>query len=53
MSKSVLKTNIKRNPKFLYYCGTDSNGNIEIFEAELNRKGGTKKENRKKKKQSK
>jgi hypothetical protein len=37
MGKIILKTEIKRESGKLYYCGTDSNGNITINEAEMAR----------------
>ena len=40
--KTILKTSIKRESGKLYYCGTDSNGNITIGES-LMARGGKKK----------
>jgi len=45
MGKVILKTEIKREPGKLYYCGTDSNGNISVCEAQMAR-GGKKKKKR-------
>jgi len=33
MGKVILKTEIKREQGKLYYCGTDSNGNVTVCEA--------------------
>lgn len=37
MGKLILKTEIKRMPGMLYYCGTDSNGCVTICEAVMAR----------------
>ncbi|MCK5176692.1 MAG: hypothetical protein KAQ92_03130 [Candidatus Aenigmarchaeota archaeon] len=39
----ILKTSIKREKGFLYFCGTDEEGNLTIGEVEMAR-GGKKKE---------
>lgn len=39
MGTPILETNIKRDPKKLYYCGTDKNGCILVCESIMNRKG--------------
>ena len=43
MGKVIATTEIKREPGFLYYCGTDSNGYITVCSAILNRGGRKKK----------
>jgi len=35
--KIILKTNIKREPGFLYYCGTSEDGNLTIGKSEMAR----------------
>ena len=45
MGRIILKTEIKRESGMLYYCGTDSNGNITVCEAKMSR-GGRKKKRR-------
>lgn len=37
MGKEILKTEIKRKPGFLYYCGTSKDGNLVVCEAEMAR----------------
>ena len=37
MGKAILKTNIKREKEKLYYCGTDTEGNILVCEAVMKR----------------
>ena len=37
MGKQILSTDIKRQLGMLYYCGTDSNGNISVCEAKMSR----------------
>lgn len=46
MGKEILKTNIKREQGKLYYCSTDDKGNITICEAQMARKGKSKKKNK-------
>ncbi len=48
MGKIILKTDIKREAGFLYYCGTDKNGNIAVGRAEMARGGKKKKKSSKK-----
>jgi hypothetical protein len=43
MGKQLLKTDIKREPQMLYYCGTSSEGNITVCCAEMKRGGKAKK----------
>jgi len=45
MGKVILKTEIKREKGKLYYCSTDSNGNLTVCESEMarGRKKGKKK----------
>lgn len=45
MGTTILKTNIKREKGFLYYCGTDKDGNIAVGKAKMarGRKGKKKK----------
>jgi hypothetical protein len=43
MRKTILKTDIKREPGKLYFCGTDDNGCIMLCETEMARKGKSKK----------
>jgi len=43
MKKELLKTNIKRESGKLYYCGTDSKGNIIVCETEMKHSGRKKK----------
>jgi len=45
MGKVLIKTDIKREQGFLYYCGTDSKGNITVCSAVMAR-GGKKKKKR-------
>ena len=35
--KIILKTNIKREKGFLYFCGTDNDGNLTIGQSEMAR----------------
>lgn len=42
MSKILMTTNLKRESGKLYFCGTDSNGNLTVCEA-IMRRGGRKK----------
>ena len=37
--KILLKTDIPREAGFLYFCGTDKDGNITVNKTEMNRKG--------------
>lgn len=37
MGEVILKTDIKREQGFLYYTGTDSNGNITVCKAVMAR----------------
>jgi len=37
MGKIILKTEIPREKGWLYYCGTDSTGNITLCKAEMAR----------------
>jgi hypothetical protein len=37
MGETILKTNIKREPGYLYYTGTDDNGNIILCKTEMAR----------------
>lgn len=43
MGKTILKTDIRREKNMLYYCGTDSDGNVTVCEAEMARHGKKKK----------
>jgi len=43
MGEDILKTNIKREKNWLYYCGTDEFGNIKVCKAEMSHKGRPKK----------
>ena len=43
MGRTLVKTNIKRQPGMLYYCGTASDGYITLCEAEMARGGKKKK----------
>jgi hypothetical protein len=43
MGTIISKTTIKRKAGFLYYCGTDKDGNITICEAQMSRGGKKKK----------
>lgn len=42
MAEVILKTNIKREEGYLYFCATDGNGNIVVCKAKMAR--GKKKE---------
>ena len=42
MSKIILRTELPREQGKLYFCGTDSNGNLTVCETEMKR-GGKKK----------
>ena len=44
--KIILKTDIKREPGFLYFCSTDNKGNLTIGRSEMAR--GKKKSKKKK-----
>jgi len=44
--KTILKTDIKREKGFLYFCGTDEKGNLTIGRSEMAR--GKKKSKKKK-----
>ncbi len=47
MGETLLKTEIKRDNKYLYYCGTDKKtGNIIVCRVEMKR-GGTNTKNKK------
>ncbi len=35
MKKTILKTEIKREKGFLYFCGTDEDGNITVCQTEM------------------
>ena len=37
MGKVILKTDIKREKGFLYYCSSDDDGNITVCKAEMSR----------------
>ena len=54
MGKIIVKSgqvlDVKRESGFLYYCGTDKNGNIVVGRAEMARGRKTKKKSKKKKK---
>lgn len=39
MGEEILKTNIKRDKGYLYYCGTDEQGNIVVCKALMSHKG--------------
>lgn len=39
MGETILKTNIKREAGFLYYVGTDSEGNLIVCKAKMARGG--------------
>ena len=43
MGETILKTNFKREVGYLYYCGTDSSGNITVCKAKMQRGGKKKK----------
>lgn len=43
MGKVIVKTNLKREPGKLYYCGTSSDGFITLCEAIMARGGKKKK----------
>lgn len=43
VKQSVLKTDIPREKNFIYYCGTDNKGNIEVFKSPMARGGRGKK----------
>lgn len=43
MGETVLETNIKREKDMIYYCGTDSKGNILVCKSKMAR-GRKKKE---------
>ena len=43
MGKCILKTTLKREKGKLYYCATDSEGNITVCEAIMSRGGRKKK----------
>jgi len=47
MGKSLLKTDIKREPEKLYYCSTSPDGYIIVCEAMLSRKGKVKSKEKK------
>ncbi|MBU1121056.1 hypothetical protein KJ660_04225 [Candidatus Micrarchaeota archaeon] len=46
MGKTILKTDIKREEGFLFYCGTDDNGNITVCKTEMARGRKKKKANK-------
>lgn len=37
MGKTILKTDLKRESGKLYYCGTDTSGNITVNETKMSR----------------
>ena len=37
VKKIILKTNIKREPNKLYFCGTDENNNLLVCETMMTR----------------
>ncbi len=41
--KTILKTDIKREKGFLYFCGTSDDGNLTIGRSEMARGGKKKK----------
>jgi hypothetical protein len=43
MGETILVTNLKRKPGYLYYCATDKDGNITLNEALMARGGKSKK----------
>ena len=43
MAKVILKTNLPREKGKLYFCGTDSDGNLTVCEAIMQRGGRKKK----------
>lgn len=43
MTETVFKTNVKREKGFLYFCGTDDEGNIVVCRTKMAR--GRKKKN--------
>ncbi len=45
--KIILKTDIKREPGFLYYCATSDDGNLTIGKSEMARGGKKKKKGKK------
>ena len=44
MGEEIAKTKIKREKGWLYYCGTDDEGNITLCKAKMGRGNNTKKE---------
>ena len=49
MKKVILKTDIKREAGFLYFCGTDpKTGNLTIGQSEMARGASAKKKSKKK-----
>ncbi len=48
MGEIISKTKIKREKGYLYYCGTDEEGNLTICQTEMAR-GGRKKKKKEKK----
>ena len=43
MGKVILKTDLCREPEYLYYCATDKNGFITVCRAKMARGGRKKK----------
>ena len=43
MGEIITKTTIKRDKGWLYYCGTDDEGNITLCKAKMGRSKDTKK----------
>lgn len=39
MGEEILRTEIKREKGWLYYCGTDENGNLVVCKAKMMHKG--------------
>ncbi len=50
MGNIISKTKIKREKGYLYYCGTDEEGNLTICHAKMARGGRKKKKKKKEKK---
>lgn len=44
MGEIILETDIPRDVEYLYYCGTDEKGNINVGRAKMSRGGRKKKE---------
>ena len=43
MGEQIANTDIKREVGYLYYCGTDENGNLTVCKAKIERGGRKKK----------